>query len=81
MGLTVSKLPPGPRVPRFLQLLRWVFTPLPFMHACRERYGDPFTVRLPGYPPMVFFSDPVAIKQIFTGDPDQVSGWPRQQAF
>ncbi len=41
------------------------------MHVCRERYGDPFTVRLPGYPPMVFFSDPVAIKQIFTGDPDE----------
>ncbi len=71
MGLTVSKLPPGPRIPRLLQLLRWVFTPLPFMHACWKRYGDPFTVRLPGYPPMVFFSDPVAIKQIFTGDPDQ----------
>ena len=41
------------------------------MQACADRYGDTFTVRLFGVPPMVFFTDPGAIRQIFTGDPDQ----------
>ena len=71
MGLPMSKLPHGPRVPPALQLLKWVFAPLPFMQACADRYGDTFTVRQLGFPPMVFFTDPGAIRQIFTGDPDQ----------
>ena len=71
MGLPMSKLPHGPRVPPPLQLLKWVFAPLPFMQACADRYGDTFTVRLFGVPPMVFFTDPGAIRQIFIGDPDQ----------
>ena len=41
------------------------------MQACADRYGDTFTVRQLGFPPMVFFTDPGAIRQIFTGDPDQ----------
>ena len=41
------------------------------MEACADRYGDPFTVRLFGMPPMVFFTEPSAIKQIFTGDAHQ----------
>ena len=71
MGLPMSKLPHGPRVPPPVQLLKWVFAPLPFMQACADRYGDTFTVRLLGLPPMVFFTDPGAIRQIFTGDPEQ----------
>ena len=71
MGLPMSKLPHGPRVPPPLQLLKWVFAPLPFIQACADRYGDTFTVRQLGFPPMVFFTDPGAIRQIFTGDPDQ----------
>ena len=31
MGLPMSKLPHGPRVPPPLQLLKWVFAPLPFI--------------------------------------------------
>ena len=41
------------------------------MQACADRYGDTFTVRLLGLPPMVFFTDPGAIRQIFTGDLEQ----------
>ena len=67
----MSQLPPGPRLPRLVQILKWVFAPIPFMRACADTYGDAFTVRLFG-PPMVFFSDPAAIKQIFTGNPDQL---------
>ena len=41
------------------------------MQACGDHYGDPFTIRLLSDRRMVFFSDPKAIKQIFTADPDQ----------
>ena len=40
------------------------------MHACAAAYGDTFTVRLFGAPPFVFFSQPAAIRDIFTGDPE-----------
>ena len=42
--------------------------PIAFLEGCRRRYGDPFTIRIPGYVG-VFTSDPAAVKQIFTGDP------------
>ncbi len=40
------------------------------MQGCAEAYGDAFTIRLIGAPPLVFFSQPAAIKEIFTGDPE-----------
>jgi cytochrome P450 len=62
-------LPPGPRRPATVQTLAWVARPLPFLEACRRRYGDWFTVRLAKVGTFVFVADPVAIKEIFTGDP------------
>ena len=81
MAIPTSKLPPGPRLPRLLQLLKWTFAPLPFMRACADRYGDTFTVRLLGLPPMVFFTDPGAIRQIFTGDADRFRSGQASTAF
>ena len=68
----MAELPPGPKVPRLLQTYNWIFRPIPFMRACAEAYGDAFTIRLIGLPPMVFFTDPAAIKQVFTGDPEHL---------
>ena len=42
------------------------------MQRCAETYGDAFTVRIMGATPIVFFSDPAAIKQVFTGDPERL---------
>lgn len=74
-------LPPGPRLPRFVQAGRWLFAPLPFMMSCAARYGDPYTVRMLGLPPMVFFSEPSAIKQIFTGDAHQFRAGQANRVF
>jgi cytochrome P450 len=41
------------------------------METCARRYGETFTLRSPGSPPMVFTSDPTVIKQVFSGDPRQ----------
>lgn len=65
----VPSLPPGPRQWPLVQLLRWIRQPIPFMEECAREFGDCFTVRFPiGGRNIVFFSAPVAIKEIFTGD-------------
>jgi cytochrome P450 len=68
----MTKIPRGPKLPSILQLFNWVYRPVPFMRACARRYGDCFTLRLPNNPPIVFFSDPEGIKEIFTGDPEKL---------
>jgi cytochrome P450 family 135 len=67
-------LPPGPRQPALLQLLRWVHRPDPFLRLCHERYGDQFTLRLAGVGPsgfndVVFLVDPETIGRVFSGGP------------
>jgi cytochrome P450 len=63
-------LPPGPRLPAIVQGLWFIRQPVGFFEHCQKRYGDPFTLRLPANPEIVLFSDPVAIREIFTGDED-----------
>jgi cytochrome P450 len=55
-----------------MQVMRWIRQPIPLMQECAARYGDGFTLRFPGFPPLVFFSAPAAIKQIFTADPEEL---------
>lgn len=68
----MAPIPSGPKLPSSLQLLNWLYRPIPFMEQCARRYGDCFTVRLPANPPLVFFSNPEAVKDIFTGDPEKL---------
>lgn len=76
-------LPPGPRLPRALQTLGWVWGRTAFMERCRERYGDVFTLDLgarlvagPGAAAdegrWVVLADPEHVKQVFTADPAAV---------
>src|SRR3954463_16749733 len=63
-------LPPGPRMPTFMQGMGWWNRPTAFMERCRARYGKRFTIKLPEQPPFVMISDPEEIKQIFQAPPD-----------
>src|SRR3954447_9903242 len=64
-----GQLPPGPK--HSLRLLyRWIEHPDLLLAECAERYGDPFTLHLPRLPPFIVLSDPAAIKDVFTGDPE-----------
>src|SRR5215210_844294 len=63
-------LPPGPRLPKFLQGMGWWNRPTAFMERCRVKYGKRYTIRLPGQPPFVMISDPEDLKQVFTAPPD-----------
>jgi cytochrome P450 len=60
-------LPPEPSSSPLVQTLRWTLRPLAFMHECREKYGNSFSLRFLGFErPMVLISDPAAIKALYT---------------
>src|SRR4028118_451948 len=62
------KLPAGSRTPSLLQTIQLIAQPTKFLDLCAQRYGESFTVRVLGLnsPPVVFFSHPQAIQDIFT---------------
>jgi len=65
MTAEASRLPPGPGR---LATFNFVRNPYIFLDECARRYGDWFTLRVPGVAPFVFTSDPTAIREIFQGD-------------
>ena len=64
-----TALPPGPRLPQWVQLIVFMRYWAQFVTACRRRYGKVFTIRAAMAPPMVYVSDPAEIKKVFAGDP------------
>lgn len=65
------RLPPEPTDWPLLQAVRSVFNPIGALEAARQRYGDIFIGKTPGYDPFVLVSDPVGIEEIFTTLPDR----------
>jgi cytochrome P450 family 110 len=65
----MTPLPPGPGT---IETFNFVRNPFRFMDDCARRYGDWFTVRVPGVSPFVFTSDPAAVREVFLGDPEQL---------
>jgi hypothetical protein len=68
-AIGTHQLPPGPRVPPFMQLAATWTRPTATLERLR-RYGTRCTVRLPFQPPFVMLSDPAAIKELFTAPAD-----------
>jgi cytochrome P450 len=64
-------LPPGPPLPTAMQTLLWIRRPVDLMERCRKRYGPTFTIRLPPAP-MVFVSEPDAIRTVFSAKADEM---------
>ena len=58
----------GPRTSSLLQTIQLIAQPTKFLDTCAERYGTPFTVRVLGLnsPPVVFFSEPQALQDVFS---------------
>lgn len=68
-------LPPGPRTPALIQTLQTLSGRKDGFPRFRARYGSTFSVwTLPGPQRLVMFSDPADIKEIFAGDPVELSG-------
>ncbi|MFB2967487.1 cytochrome P450 [Aerosakkonema sp. BLCC-F183] len=74
------KLPQGPKTPEIVQLLQWVSNPLTLMDDCAKKYGDMFSLWVSGNgKPIVFLSNPQAIKEVFTADYKQFDTGPANQ--
>jgi cytochrome P450 len=61
-------LPPGPRTPAAVNMLRFSRRPLETLRRWHARYGDVFTVRFLTFGTGVYVADPDAIRALFTGD-------------
>jgi cytochrome P450 len=65
-------LPPSPRHPAVVQTIggrRWPYT---YLEHCLRVCGDPFTLYPLDMPPMVFLSDPQDIREVLTGDAQEL---------
>ncbi len=67
--LGAEGLPPGPRAPGMVQLLRYASDPLGFLAEHQRRYGDIFVVRFPYFGRITYVAAPELVKAVFTGDP------------
>jgi cytochrome P450 len=65
------KLPDKPQTPSWVQTIQAIMYRLEYLEANAQRYGDCFKMRTLGFPPFVVFSNPQAIQEIFTADPNQ----------
>ncbi len=63
----MSPFPPGATA-TLSTTWRWLREPIAFFDDCKRRYGETFSMRIAGLPPIVVFSDPEAVKQIFADD-------------
>src|SRR5438132_11475349 len=64
-----SKLPPGPRSPRVVNLYRWMVKPTELFNSARARYGDVWTLTIPQAGSFIVVSDPKLVKDVFTAAP------------
>ena len=67
--LGAEGLPPGPRAPGAVQLLRYARDPLGFLAEQQRRYGDIFVTRFPYFGRITYVAAPELVKAVFTGDP------------
>ena len=55
-------------MPKILQAWNMSARMPEFLDSCARKFGDCFTISMPGIPPQIMFSNPAAVKQIFTAD-------------
>ena len=67
-----ASLPPGPRLPRLLQTIGFIFVPIRWIEANRRRYGDMVTFSTALDAGFVMVFEPDLIKQVFQASPDQL---------
>ncbi|MBD2385141.1 cytochrome P450 [Cylindrospermum sp. FACHB-282] len=64
------QLPAIPQSPKFIQRMQWLFNPLQLMETSARAHGECFALCLTSQKPIVFFSNPQAIQELFTASPE-----------
>lgn len=72
----MASLPPGPQESPTRQIARYTRQPTVFLESVQREFGDIFTLRFPGYPPLVVISRPDDVKAVFTAPPTVVEQGP-----
>lgn len=67
--VAVDPLPPGPRLPAWVQSLGYTRAPIAHWERLRARYGDFGTGRFTAYGEVVWLSDPDDIRDVLLQDP------------
>ena len=67
-GSRQDGLPPGPRTPAAINVLRFMLRPIETLLGWQSRYGNVFTVRYTDFGTGVYVAEPEAIRELFTGD-------------
>ena len=65
----MTTLPPGPRLPSWVQMAIVLRHWPRFVAWAQRRYGDVFTLRIASVGTIVYLADQAAIKTVFAGDP------------
>lgn len=60
--------PSGSEIIHKLQIIRWIFNPFDCLENYTQRYGETFFAWKGASPPIVYFTNPQAIQQIFAAD-------------
>jgi hypothetical protein len=68
------RLPDGPQTPQLYNGLAFLLTRNRVIKKWQRRYGDVFTVRMPGFGQMVLVATPDLVKQVYTAKPDVLHG-------
>lgn len=63
-----NRLPDGPTIPIFRRRIKFIFQPLKYVEDFAKIYGDNFTIWSRNNTPLIHFSHPQALQQIFSAD-------------
>ena len=68
------RIPPGPRTPQLLNGLVFLAARNSMIRYLQRRYGDVFSIDMPGFGRMVLVARPELVKQVYTAKADVLHG-------
>ena len=71
-AIAANPLPPGPRLPKWMQTAGFILAPVPWVRACHRRYGEVVTFSSLFDSNFVMVFEPELVKQVFRGSPEQL---------
>jgi cytochrome P450 len=74
MTTETYRVPPGPKTPRLFNGIAFLAARNAMIRRLQRRYGDAFTLDMPGFGRMVLVARPDLVKQVYTAKPDVLHG-------